>query len=78
MINSFIKAYQQYNAIRCYFYKKLFEHFYVKCYSNLYKEDDEGIKYFSKKNKKGIKDLIKNHLRDDTCVIMDKLEDYIY
>lgn len=78
MINSFIKFYQQYNTKRCYFYKKLFEYFYIKCYSNIYNEDDEGLKYFSKKNKKEIKDLIKNHLRNDTCVIMDKLEDCIY
>lgn len=77
-INFFIKAYQKYNSIRCFIYKQISDYFYIKTYSNLYKDDDEGIKFFSKKDQKEIRKLIINHLKDDEFFIQEKLEKLIY
>lgn len=78
MINLLIKAYQRYNDFRCYLCKQISDYLYIKCYSNLYKNDDECIRFFNKKDKAEIKSLIIKHLQKDECLIMDKLEDYIF
>lgn len=78
MINLLIKAYQRYNDFRCYLCKQVSCYFYIKCYINLYKNDDECIRLFNKKNKNEIKSLIIKHLQNDESLILEKLEDYIF
>lgn len=78
MINFLIRVYQRYSDIRFCICRKIFIHFYKKAYSQLYRYDEMGIQYFSKKKQTGINEIIEEHLKKDEYVIMDKLEDYIF
>ena len=78
MINLFIRSYQKYNDFRCYLCKQISYYFYIKCYINLYKNDEDFIRFFNKKDKKEIKSLIIKHLQNDESLILEKLEDYIF
>lgn len=78
MIDFLIKIYRKYADFKFLAYRKISNYFYKKAYSQLYRCDELGIQYFSKKKQTGINEIIKNHLKNSEAEIMDKLEDYIF
>ena len=78
MIDFLIKSYRKYANFKFLAYRKISNYFYKKAYSQLYRCEDFGIQYFSKKKKIRINQIIENHLKDSENVIMNKLGDYIF
>lgn len=78
MIDFLIKLYRKYTDFKFLVYRKISNYFYKKAYSQLYRCDDFGIQYFSKKKQTGINEIIENHLKNSESIILDKLEDYIF
>ena len=78
MINFLIKSYCKYADFRFSVCKKISNYFFKKAYSQVYRCDEFGLQYFSKKKKTGINEIIEDHLKDSENVIMNKLSDYIF
>lgn len=78
MIDFLIKLYRKYADFKFLVYRKISNYCYKKAYSQLYRCDDLGIQYFSKRKQTGINQIIENHLKDSESIILDKLEDYIF
>lgn len=78
MINFLIKLYCKYADFKFSVCKKISNYFYKKAYSEVYRCDEFGIQYYSKKKQNGINEIIEDHLKNSETIILDRLEDYIF
>ena len=58
MIDFLIKIYRKYADFKFLAYRKISNYFYKKAYSQVYRVNEFGIEYYSKKKQNGINEII--------------------